>query len=36
MAYIGRQQSPGSFIKLDDISSQFNNSTTQFSLKVGG
>ena len=36
MAYIGRQQSPGSFIKLDDLSSQFNNSTTQFSLKVGG
>ena len=36
MAYIGRQQSSGSFIKLDDLSSQFNNSTTQFSLKVGG
>ena len=36
MAYIGRQQSSGAFIKLDDISSQFNNSTTQFSLKVGG
>ena len=36
MAYIGRQQSPGSFIKLDDLSSQFNDSTTQFSLKVGG
>ena len=36
MAYIGRQQSPGSFIKLDDISSQFNNSTTTFDLKVGG
>ena len=36
MAYIGRQQSPGSFITLDDLSSQFNNSTTQFSLKVGG
>ena len=35
MAYIGRQQSPGSFIKLDDISSQFNNSTTTFDLKVG-
>ena len=28
MAYIGRQQSPGSFIKLDDISSQFNNVKT--------
>ena len=36
MAYIGRQQSSGAFLKLDDISSQFNNSTTQFSLKVGG
>ena len=36
MAYIGRQQSSGSFIKLDDLSSQFNSSTTQFSLKVGG
>ena len=36
MAYIGRQQTSGSFLKLDDISSQFNNSTTQFSLKVGG
>ena len=36
MAYIGRQQSSGSFIKLDDISSQFNNSTTTFNLKVGG
>ena len=36
MAYIGRQQSSGAFIKLDDISSQFNNSTTTFNLKVGG
>ena len=36
MAYIGRQQSSGSFIKLDDISSQFNNSKTTFDLKVGG
>ena len=36
MAYIGRQQSSGAFIKLDDISSQFNNSTTTFDLKVGG
>ena len=36
MAYIGRQQSSGAFLKLDGISSQFNNSTTQFSLKVGG
>ena len=36
MAYIGRQQSPGSFLKLDDISSQFNNVKTIFNLKVGG
>ena len=36
MAYIGRQQSSGSFIKLDDISSQFNNTKTTFDLKVGG
>ena len=36
MAYIGRQQSSGAFIKLDDISSQFNNSTTPFNLKTGG
>ena len=36
MAYIGRQQSSGSFIKLDDISSQFNNSKVTFDLKVGG
>ena len=36
MAYIGRQQSSGAFLKLDDISSQFNNSTTTFNLKVGG
>ena len=36
MAYIGRQQSPGSFIKLDDLSSQFNNTKTTFDLKVGG
>ena len=36
MAYIGRQQSSGSFLKLDDISSQFNNSTTTFNLTVGG
>ena len=36
MAYIGRQQSSGAFLKLDDISSQFNTSTTTFSLRVGG
>ena len=36
MAYIGRQQSAGSFVKLDDISSQFNASTTTFNLTLGG
>ena len=36
MAYIGRQQSSGAFTKLDDISSQFDNSTTTFSLTIGG
>ena len=36
MAYIGRQQSPGSFTKLDDISSQFDSNKTIFDLKVGG
>ena len=36
MAYIGRQQSSSSFIKLDNISSQFNSSTTTFNLTLGG
>ena len=36
MAYIGRQQSSGSFLKLDDISSQFDNVKTTFNLTVGG
>ena len=36
MAYIGRQQSSGAFLKLDDISSQFNSSKTIFDLKIGG
>ena len=36
MAYIGRQQTSGAFLKLDDLSSQFNNSTTTFSLTLGG
>ena len=35
MAYIGRQQSSGAFAKLDDISSQFNNSKTVFNLSIG-
>jgi hypothetical protein len=36
MPLIGRQLNYGSFFRLDDISSQFNGSTTTFSLKVGG
>ena len=36
MAYIGRQQTSSTFLKLDDISSQFNDSTTTFNLTVGG
>ena len=35
MPYIGRPQSSGAFAKLDDISSQFNNSKTVFDLKIG-
>ena len=35
MPYIGRQQSSGAFAKLDDISSQFNNSKTVFNLTIG-
>ena len=35
MAYIGRQQTSSIFLKLDDIGSQFNNSTTT-NLTVGG
>ena len=36
MAYIGRQQTSSTFLKLDDISSQFNSSKTIFDLKIGG
>ena len=36
MAYIGRQQTSSAFLKLDDISSQFNASTTTFNLTLGG
>ena len=36
MAYIGRQQTSGAFLKLDDISSQFDDSTTTFNLTLGG
>jgi len=36
MALIGRQQSSGAFLKLDDISSQFDGSTSTFNLTLGG
>ena len=36
MGLIGRQQSSGAFLKLDDISSQFDGSTSTFNLTVGG
>ena len=36
MGLIGRQHSSGAFLKLDDIASQFNGSTTSFDLKLGG
>ena len=36
MALIGRQQSSGAFLKLDDISSQFDGSTSTFNLTIGG
>lgn len=36
MAYLGRQLTSGNYLKLDDISSQFNGSTTRFNLTSGG
>ena len=36
MAYIGPGLAFGAFQKLDDISSGFNGSDTDFSLQVGG
>ena len=36
MGLIGRQQSSGAFLKLDDIASQFEDSTTTFNLTLGG
>jgi hypothetical protein len=36
MAYIGQSPSVGEFRKLDDISSQFNDSNTSFALQVAG
>ena len=36
MGLIGRQQSSGAFLKLDDIASQFDGSTSTFNLTIGG
>ena len=36
MAYIGRSPQLGSYTKLDDISSSFDGSETEFSLTSGG
>ena len=36
MALIGRQLSSGAFIKLDNISSQFDSNKTTFNLTHGG
>lgn len=36
MAYIGRQLSAGNYLKLDDISSQFNGTKKTFTLTVAG
>jgi hypothetical protein len=36
MAYIGQQPQVGNFVKLDDISSQFNSSLSTFNTTVSG
>ena len=36
MAYLGRGLDRGNYLKLDDISSQFNGSTVSFNLTSGG
>ena len=36
MAYIGQRPQVGNFVKIDDISSQFNGSTSTFNTLVGG
>ena len=36
MPYIGRELDRGNYLKLDDISSSFNGSTTTFNLTNGG
>ena len=36
MPYLGRELTSGNYLKLDDISSQFNGSLSTFNLKNGG
>ena len=36
MAYLGRGLDKGNYLKLDDLQSQFNGSTTTFNLTSGG
>jgi len=36
MAYLGRALTSGNYLKLDDISSQFNGSDVTFNLTSGG
>lgn len=36
MAYLGRELTSGNYLKLDDLQSQFNGSTTTFNLTSGG
>ena len=36
MPYLGRELTSGNYLKLDDISSQFDGSTVTFNLKSGG
>ena len=36
MPYLGRELTSGNYLKLDDITSQFDGSTTTFQLKSGG
>ena len=36
MPYLGRDLSQGNYLKLDDISSQFDGSKVSFSLTAGG
>lgn len=36
MAYLGRRPQAGNFVKLDDISSQFNSSLSTFNTLVSG